>query len=175
MTEMAEDRHPGEVLDDESTETTVGRGGPVSHGRRNPIPTAKPLPQWRSSEIQDRGDHADGGLDYSSLEKLNNDMRELRVRMNKVRRSLRAAQREAVTQKIDYQRALRRALVAQSGGSAETRKAAAEIACEEQESAMVMSEQVAREYETLLRTVREDCENAKIVSLNLRSIIQSGI
>lgn len=153
-----------------SSEETVPRGGPVANGKRVVIPAPAPLPAWESPAAQDVGDGADGDVDYSDLESLNRDLQRLRVRMNRIRREMRRAGREALEAKLRYQRALRRALVQQTGGSAETRKAAAELQCEELEADMAMKQQVADEFNTLFRSVRDDIENAKVVSYNLRSL-----
>lgn len=157
---------------DAGEETTVGRGGPVANGKRQPIVAAAPLPAWRDPAPQDLDDGADGTIDYSDLEALNSDLKRLRVRMNRIRRQLRAASRAAIEAKLTYNRALRRALVQQSGGSAEMRKAAAELSCEDLEAEMVMTQQVADEYNTLFRSVRDDIENAKVVAYNLRALTQ---
>ena len=120
--------------------------------------------------MQDHEDGADGQVDYSDLAAINRDLLRLRVRMNRARRAMRQASRDAVEAKLRYHRALRRALVQQSGGSAETRKAAAELMCEDLEADMVMCAQVADEYTTLFRSVRDDIENAKVVAYNLRAL-----
>lgn len=149
-------------------ETVVPRGGPVANGRREAIPPAPPLPRWEDPANQDRGDALDVEVDYSDLAALNRDLLRLRVQMSRVRRAMRTAGREAVEAKLEYQRALRRALVQQTGGSAETRKAAAELMCEELEARVTTLEKVADEYNTLFRSVRDDIENAKVVAYNLR-------
>jgi len=43
--------------------------------------------------------------------------------------------------------------------------------CEELEADMAMKNQIAAEYETLFRSVRDDTENAKVVSYNLRALL----
>jgi len=159
-----------EVSSADAGTVEVARGGPVSGGRRAPVPAPPPLPAWADTSAQDHEDGADGQLDYSDLAAINRDLLRLRVRMNRARRAMRQASREAVEAKLRYQRALRRALVQQSGGSAETRRAAAELMCEELEADMVMKAQVADEYTTLFRSVRDDIENAKVVAYNLRAL-----
>lgn len=149
----------------------IPAGGPVFGGKRTEIPNPQPLPSWESTEIQDWQDGADGGVDYSDLTALNKDLQRLRIRMAKIRREMRRAAREATEAKLLYQRALRRALVQQSGGSAESRKASAELLCEDLEADMVMKAQIAEEYNTLFRSVRDDVENAKVVAYNLRALM----
>jgi hypothetical protein len=151
-------------------EELVPRGGPVVNNRRVVVPPAPPMPPWADSSSQDQGDGADGDVDYSDLEALNRDLQKQRIRMNRVRREMRRAGREALEAKMAYQRSLRRALVQQTGGSAETRKASAELQCEALEAEMAMRSQVADEYSTLFRSIRDDIENAKVVSYNLRAI-----
>jgi hypothetical protein len=151
-------------------EELAPRGGPVANGRRVTIPGPKPLPAWGDASSQDAGDGAEGDVDYSDLEALNRDLQRQRIRMNRIRRQMRVAGREALEAKLTYQRQLRRALVQQTGGSAESRKASAELQCEELEADMAMKAQVADEYSTLFRSIRDDIENAKVVSYNLRAI-----
>lgn len=154
------------------SDNTVPHGGPVAGGKRTPIPENKPIPDWESTEAQDSFDSADDQVDYHDLTSLNRELQRLRVRMANIRRAMRNAGRESVEAKMRYQRALRRALVQQSGGSAESRKANAELQCEELEADMAMKAQVAEEYVTLFRSVRDDIENAKVVAYNLRALMQ---
>jgi hypothetical protein len=157
--------------DEAAADVTVPRGGPIANGRREPIAAARPLPAWADPSAQDFNDGAtEGEIDYSDLESLNRDLMRLRVRMNRIRRQMRQAGRDAVDAKLNYQRVFRRALIQQSGGSAESRKAAAELMCEEQEAEMVMKQQVADEYSTLFRSIRDDMENAKTVAYNMRAL-----
>lgn len=156
-----------------SEEVQIPRGGPASGGKHQNIPTAPPLPEWEDTRVQDYGDGVDEGVDYSDLATLNKDLQKLRIRMNKIRREMRRAGREATEAKLRYQRALRRALVQQTGGSAETRKAAAELQCEELEADMVVKAQVADEFITLFRSVRDDTENAKVAAYNLRALMNN--
>lgn len=145
-------------------------GSPVAGGRREPIQPPAPLPNWDDPFEQDIDDSADAGPDYTDLMGVNRDLNTLRIRLSRVRRQMRKAGREATTAKLNYNRKFRRALIQQTGGSAETRKAAAEIMVEELEADMVMKQQVADEYNTLFRSVRDDIENAKVVAYNLRAI-----
>jgi hypothetical protein len=149
----------------------IPAGGPIYGGKRSEIPNPQPLPDWEGTDIQDWQDGADGSVDYSDLAALNRDLQRLRIRMAKIRREMRRAAREATEAKLKYQRSLRRALVQQSGGSAESRKASAELLCEDLEADMVMKAQVADEYNTLFRSVRDDVENAKVVAYNLRALM----
>lgn len=148
------------------------RGGPVAGGRPAAWGEAAPLPEWNDPSLQDDEDGADGNLDYSDLSAVTHDLLRQRVRLNRTRRRMRAAAREATEARLRYQRALRRALVQQSGGSAETRRAAAELLCEELEADMVMKQQVADEYSSLFRSVRDDIDNAKTAAYNLRTLAQ---
>ncbi len=145
-------------------------GSPIAGGRREPILPPAKLPEWSDPYEQDLDDSAETGPDYSDLMGVNRDLNQLRIRMSRVRRQMRKAGREAITAKLNYQRKFRRALIQQTGGTAESRKAAAEIAVEEIEADMVMKQQVADEYNTLFRSVRDDIENAKVVAYNLRAI-----
>lgn len=166
-----EDQHEDDPFASPADELKVPAGGPIYGGKRVPLPNASPLPDWESTDKQDWQDGADGSVDYSDLAALNRDLQKLRIRMARIRREMRRAAREATEAKLAYQRALRRALVQQSGGSAESRKANAELLCEDLEADMVMKAQVADEYNTLFRSVRDDVENAKVVAYNLRALM----
>lgn len=162
------DAGPGEPVDVDGV-TQVPAGGPIAGGRRTPIPAATAFPAWGNTQNQDTGDEYD--VDYTDLTTINRDLLHLRVRLNRVRRGLRDAGRDAVEAKARYHRQLRRALVQQSGGSAESRKAHAELTCEELEADMVMKQQIVDEFTTLLRTVRDDIENAKTAAYNVRALM----
>jgi hypothetical protein len=149
----------------------IPAGGPVFGGKRSEIPASRPLPAWEATDTQDWEDGADGSIDYSDLSALNKDLQRLRIRMSRIRREMRRAGREATEAKLNYHRALRRALVQQTGGSAESRKASAELLCEDLEADTVIKAQVADEYNTLFRSVRDDVENAKVVAYNLRALM----
>jgi len=157
--------------DNEPAPQKMPRGGPVISGKRLTVPSAKPLPHWDDTHVaaQDEGDVTN--LDYTDLNAVNRDLVLLRLRLHKVRRAMRQAAREAVEAKLRYQRALRRALVQQSGGTAETRKASAELLCEDLEADMVMKSQIVEEYSSLFRSIRDDVENAKTIAYNLRSLV----
>lgn len=140
-------------------------------GRKVVIPAPHPLPEWADSSPQDTGDIASDHVDYHDLNDVNRDLTRLRIRMHRVRREMRRAAREAVEAKLLYQRQLRRALVQQSGGSAEMRKASAELLCEDLEADMVMKAQVVDEYTSLFRSIRDDIENVKTISYNVRALM----
>jgi hypothetical protein len=160
-----------DVEKNEEVQPKTPRGGPVISGKRINIPSAKPLPHWDDTHVasQDEGDVVN--LDYADLNAVNRDLVLLRLRLHKVRRAMRQAAREAVEAKLRYQRSLRRALVQQSGGTAETRKASAELLCEDLEADMVMKSQIVEEYSSLFRSIRDDVENAKTIAYNLRSLV----
>lgn len=169
MTALVDDSPFGE---EPVADPRIPRGGPVSGGVRHGIPGEPPLPAWHDPSLQDDDDGADGSIDYSDLAAVTQDLLRQRVRLNRTRRRMRAAAREATEARLRYQRALRRALVQQSGGSAEMRRAAAELTCEDLEADMVMKQQVADEYSSLFRSVRDDIDNAKTAAYNLRTLAQ---
>ena len=163
---LDEDDPFGEKTEPSSELTIPERAIPVADGRRQTFQAAAKFPAWPSSTEEDIEDT----IDYSDLEALNRDLNRLRIRTNRVRLGLKKAARESAEAKTNYSRAYRRALVKQSGGSAEARKAFAEILCEELESDMVIKNQIESEYTTLFRSIRDDVENAKTVAYNLRAI-----
>lgn len=151
------------------------QGNTAMGGKKVVIQPSSPFPAWPDTASQDRNDSINdpNELSYSDLEAVNKDLLRLRIRMNNIRRDMRNAGREAVEAKMQYLRAFRRALIQQSGGSAEMRKAAAELLCEELETDMVMKQQVADEYASLFRATRDDLDNVKTVAFNLRALYQN--
>lgn len=152
----------------------------ASEGKKQYIPEAKEAPDWPSSAEQDRGDRGeeldeggDGFIDYKDLEQINKELSHLRLLQNFVRRRMRDAKREAELASWRYDQRLRRQLVQQSGGSAETRKAMAELLVEDYEIEMIIKVQVASEWETRLRGTRDDIENTKVVAYNMRNLMPS--
>lgn len=152
----------------------------ASEGKKQNIPVPKDLPPWPSAEDQDRQDHGDeinekgdGFIDYKDLEAINKDLSNLRLLQNFMRRKVREAEREAGEAKFRYQQRLRRQLVQQSGGSAETRKAMAEIFVEDYEIEMIVKAQVASEWASRSRGIRDDIENTKVVAYNMRNLMPS--
>jgi hypothetical protein len=163
---LDEDDPFGEKLEPSSELGRPDRSIPVADGRRQTFQPATKFPAWPAANEEDVEDT----IDYSDLEALNRDLNRLRVRTNRVRLALKKASREAAEAKTNYSRAYRRALVKHSGGSAEARKAMAEITCEELEADMIIKNQIEAEYTTLFRSIRDDVENAKTVAYNLRAI-----
>ena len=146
-------------------------------GKKVEIPPSKPLPEWEDKNQQDINDALNndgmGDFSYSDLEAVNKELLTSRIRMNRIRRDMRDAGRAAVEAKMRYLRAYRRALIQQSGGTVETRKASAELLCEDLEAEMVMRQQVAEEYSSLFRATRDDVDNLKTVAFNLRALYQN--
>lgn len=168
---------PFDPFADNTATVTAPRGGPASGGRRKPHPgPARPVDanMWGGEPTSADGVDDEETPDYSSLETVNSDLLRLRVRMNRIRREMARSGREAASAKLAYQRAMRRSLIEQSGGTAEIRRAHAEIACEELETVWIVAQQVADEYVSLFRATRDDAENAKTVAFNLRSILNTS-
>lgn len=165
---------PGDPLAAEAgRETVIPHGGPTSGGKRVPIPPRKPFPRWNTTintPLQDEYDFTDTDPDFTDLDEVNRDLQKLRAILNKARRYHREAERAAIEAQIAYKSALRRALVQQTGGSAETRKAKAELDCEELEVDYVVKNQVVNEWASRMRNIRDDIDNTKTVAYNLRTL-----
>lgn len=160
----------GDFGDFDVSDSVAPRGGPVAGGKRAPIEPAGPLPAWPADAADADYGLLDDDVSFSDLESVNRDLVRLRVRMNRVRGAMKGAQRDAAHAKLRYQRELRRALIRQSGGSAESRKAAAELLTEELEADYVMRQQVADEYSTLFRSIRDEMEASKVIAYNVRTL-----
>lgn len=171
----------GDPLDPSAEGAEPKRSARVaSEGKKQDIPEVKEPPSWPSSGEQDRGDRGDeldaqgdGFIDYKDLEQINKELSHLRLVQNFVRRKMRDAKREAELAKWRYNQRLRRQLVQQSGGSAETRKAMAELLVEDYEIEMIIKAQVASEWEMRWRSIRDDIENTKVVAYNMRNLMPS--
>ena len=172
FTEHAE---PNPIEGPNTKETTIPTGGPTTGGKRAVIPPSKQFPRWNTqinTPPQDEYDAVDDAeeADYTDLTAVNRDLQKLRVMLNRARRYHRQAEREAIEAQTTYKRALRRALVQQTGGSAETRKANAELMCEELETQTLIKTQEAAEWASRMRTIRDDIDNAKTIAYNLRTL-----
>lgn len=151
-------------------------GGPVSGGVRVPVSGEGAVVEWEhvadATARQDAGERVtEDDIPSDDLDSVNKDLVGLRVRMAHARRGQRDASRRFVDAKVRYERAYRRALIKQSGGNVESRRAHAEIECEDLESEYLVAQQVLKEFDATVRNVRDDIENAKTVAYNLRTLM----
>lgn len=129
-----------------------------------PMPSA---PQWPSTVGSEYV--PDEELDASDLGEINRELNRCRARLFRVSESLKHAQRELRDAELLYSRQMRRALVKTTGGTAETRRAVAEMECEPFENDMVVKQQVVEELRKRALDVRDDLKAVENLSHNARA------
>jgi len=139
-----------------------------------PADAAPAMPEdlaWPQVEHPDIEYVPDEEFDAQDLGAVNRELNRCRARVFRVSRELKTAEREFASAKMTYTRQMRRALVSVSGGSAETRKALAELQCEPYEDAVVISEQVVAEWKKRATDARDDLKAVENLSHNVRAQI----
>lgn len=149
--------------------TTGGRSGIAMGGKPFHVPDADPLPVFPEPTGDEVYVPADDGVDAWDLSRANQELNRIRARLYRLSQALREAQQRYAAAKLRYERALRRALVQVSGGTAETRKAAAELACEPFENDVVVAQQEVEALKQLAMTARADLEAVLNIAHNLRA------
>lgn len=144
--------------------TMAYQGKPVG----SELPQTNSFPAWPQHKHRDDEFHPDEELDFSDLSDLNREINRARARSYRVKDGLADARREETEAQEEYRKAYNRALVGISGGSAETRKAMAEIATEDLYSNMLIKQTIAKELTNLSYTVSRDLDTLKTISDNLR-------
>jgi hypothetical protein len=143
--------------------------GLASGGRTADIPPMPPAPAWDQAAGPNDDYLPAETADYTDLSQVNLDINRARRRLFQVSAALRIASREAIEAEVTYRRHMRRALVSLSGGSAEGRKAMAEMQCEEYENAMVVTAQVVEELKKRSTDARDDLKAAENIAHNVRA------
>lgn len=141
----------------------------ASNGR--PVGGELPEPSGFPSWPQDPRDEAylpDEEIDFSDLSELNREINKARARSFRVKGSVADARKEETEAEDAYRKAYNRALVGLSGGSAETRKALAEINTEDLYSRVLVSQTVVKQLINLSYAVSRDLDVLKTISDNLR-------
>lgn len=113
----------------------------------------------------------DSEIDYTDLNAVNRELVSLRIRLHRIRIELKTAEREAVKTRYAYEAKKKRTLISLSGGSAPEREAMAELMCEEEYTAMLVANNVAKEIQSHSRDLRTELETLREISNNLRRII----
>jgi hypothetical protein len=111
-------------------------------------------------------------VSFEDLRSVNMEILRLRRLQAKIGEALGQMGRDVTTAELDYDRAFRRAVLRQSGGSEGSRKAAAQLECEELEGVLAVRR---RAYENLLqrfRSVRDDQGVLENLSSNIRSTMR---
>lgn len=144
----------------------ASRGRPLTSAR--PATTDIPWPDGDAT-TQDTlmGEGTD--FDYHNLDAINQALITVIKRLRQATAMKREYERKKVTTERAYRSSFRRALVVKTGGSEASRKAAAEMECEELENQMIVAAQVASEYASVVREIRDELETLKMISYNTRS------
>jgi hypothetical protein len=162
----------------EATDVSSGRGrgegsartrGIASGGAPVSVPDRPGQPVWPGGESADEQYVPDEAFDASDLHLVNRELNRCRARLFRVSGALRAAQRAAAEADLQYRRELRRALVTVSGGTAESRKAVAELQCEPFENEQVIAQQVVEEWKKRAMDARDDLKAVENLSHNVRA------
>lgn len=111
----------------------------------------------------------DEDFDATDLIQVNRELNRARARIFRCSQTLKRVQRALAEAQVDYDRQMRRALVSQSGGTAESRRALAEIACEEFENRVVIGKQVVEEWRRRCNDARDDLKALENISHNVRA------
>lgn len=152
------------------SETREGQQpGMAMGGRRVEVKSAPPMPTWPTHEMWSPSQDVEETVDALDVADLNRMLLASRRSLFTASARLREAQRESEDASLRYRRAYRRFLVTITGGSAETRKVAAEIACEEFENDMVVKAQVAEEWKRHAQDCRDNVKAIENVAHNVRA------
>jgi len=146
--------------------------GMASRGR--PLTSARPATTtitWPDSDAATQDSLMGEGTDFDhhNLEAINQALVAVIQRLRQATATKRDYERKKVTTERAYRSSFRRALVVKTGGSEASRKAAAEMECEELENDMIVAAQVASEYASVVREIRDELETLKMISYNTRS------
>lgn len=158
---------------DEREQSDVSAAKPTmaQGGRRTSVqPAAPKAPVFPGASTHPDAEYVpDEEFDSSDLALVNRELNRARARLFRVSQALRDAQRDEALADIAYRRGIRRELVSLSGGSAESRKALAELACEGAEDVLVVSRQVADEWKKRAMDARDDLKAIENLSHNVRA------
>lgn len=162
---------------DSSAQTTApaepeskGRArGMAVNGKTADLPAPPPRPTWPGAVSADDDYVPDEQFDAHDLSDVNRELNRCRSRLFRISQALKGAQRNLADAELAYNRAYRRALIAVSGGSAETRKAYAEVQCEQFENDLAVARQVVEELKKRSMDARDDLKAVENLSHNVRA------
>lgn len=153
-----------------SPRSSQAPGVPSAHEGKSftapPIPTV-PTPPSPDPRIDRYRPSAD--LAPQDLEQANHAITQVRSLIIHVEHELRKAAAEASIAKMNYDRAMRRALLGSSGKTVADRQATAEILVEEQETAMRLSELTFDHLKRVSTALRADLSALEAITNNLRA------
>lgn len=143
--------------------------GLAAGGRQATMKAPAPLPDWPQPRSEDEVYVPDEEFDVSDLSEVNRQMLRAKSRLFRASQYLKDAQRAEIDAQLTYRRAYRRFIVSLTGGSAESRKALAEVYCEEFENAMVVAGQVVEEWKKRAQDCRDDLRAIENLAHNVRA------
>lgn len=170
---------PSEPLQDEKTEDKPAKKAPAKPrsagvalaGRPvtlEEFDTPKAFPNWPTATPDDEYIPYVQESDYTDLSLLNRDINRTRAMSFRVKNAVAEARRVEVEAADRYRKALNRQLIGLSGGTAEQRKAIAEVLTEDLNTQYLVAEAMVKEQVSLSYTVSRDLETLKTLADNLR-------
>lgn len=170
---------PSEPLQDEKTEDKPAKKAPAKPrsagvalaGRPvtlEEFDTPKAFPNWPTASPDDEYIPYVQEADYTDLSLLNRDINRTRAMSFRVKNAVAEARRVEVEAADRYRKALNRQLIGLSGGTAEQRKAIAEVLTEDLNTQYLVAEAMVKEQVSLSYTVSRDLETLKTLADNLR-------
>lgn len=133
-----------------------------------PAPAA---PAWPEAPLSDDELYVPQEFDATDLVEVNRELNRARARLFRVSQTLRLVQRTLAEAQAEYDRAMRRELVTISGGTAESRRALAEIRCEPFENRVIVGKQVVEEWRKRAVDCRDDLKALENIAHNVRAQI----
>lgn len=133
------------------------------------LPETPPMPRWPERVTADEDYVPDAEVDFAELSEINRMLNRCRARMFRTSAALKAAQRSYGEAQIAYDRAMRRHMVTLSGGTEASRRAMAEILCEDLENDVIVMRQVVEECKKRSLDVRDDLKAVENLAHNARA------
>lgn len=130
--------------------------------------TPSDFPGWPKGNQDDEYIPYVQEADYTDLSLLNRDINRTRAMSFRVKNALAEARREEVEAGDKYRKALNRQLIGLSGGTAEQRKAIAEVFTEDLNTQYLIAQNIVKEQTSLSYTISRDLETLKTLADNLR-------
>lgn len=154
----------------EKKKASPARGASMaSGGQPVEVPGAAPAaPEWPDARTDDEV-YVPEEFDATDLAEVNRELNRARARLFRVSAELKRVQRYMAEAQCDYDRQMRRELVAITGGTAETRKAMAEIRCEPLENRIVVGKQIVEEWKKRSTDCRDDLKAVENIAHNARA------
>lgn len=153
----------------EKKAATVRGAGMASGGQPVEMPGAAPAgPVWPDPRNADEV-YVPEEFDATDLAEVNRELNRARARLFRVSQELKRMQRFLAEAQCEYDRQMRRELVSISGGTAETRKAMAEIRCESLENRVIVGKQVVEEWKKRSVDCRDDLKAVENIAHNVRA------